>query len=214
MTNQTFPKVIPLRTRKFSCFFEPDTGFLRRIKSSGVEVIRTIYGAVRDKNWDTIEPRLKIERLESDDDSFCLEFSAQHADAFRGEASRWNFVLTAAPRTPFYAIGSAFARFILSPSVRAKPAGFGTRTACGKKESFRFSFLLINRSKIFERFPGSRQTVFMPVFSLKATSSKWRTSEIGRTLRSRPIARLLSCPSRSNLPPTKRFASVLFSLWS
>ena len=80
MTNQTFPKVIPLRTRKFSCFFEPDTGFLRRIKSSGVEVIRTIYGAVRDKNWDTIEPRLKIERVESDDDSFCLELSAQHGD--------------------------------------------------------------------------------------------------------------------------------------
>jgi D-apionolactonase len=80
MTNQTFPKVIPLRTRKFSCLFEPDTGFLRRIKSSGVEVIRTIYGAVRDKNWDTVEPRLKIERVESDDDSFCLEFSAQHED--------------------------------------------------------------------------------------------------------------------------------------
>ena len=80
MTNETFPKVIPLRTRKFSCLFEPDTGFLRRIKSSGVEVIRTIYGAVRDKNWDTVGPRLKVERVESDDDSFCLEFSAQHED--------------------------------------------------------------------------------------------------------------------------------------
>ena len=80
MTNQTFPEVIPLRTRKFSCLFEPGTGFLRRVKSSGVEVIRSIYGTVRDKNWDTVEPRLKIERVESDDDSFCLEFSAQHED--------------------------------------------------------------------------------------------------------------------------------------
>jgi D-apionolactonase len=80
MTNQTYPEQIPLQTRKFSCFFEPSTGFLRRIKSSGVEVIRTIYGAVRDKNWDTVEPRLKIERVQSDDDSFCLEFSAQHED--------------------------------------------------------------------------------------------------------------------------------------
>ena len=65
MTNQTYPEQIPLRTRKFSCFFEPSTGFLRRVKSSGVEVIRAIYGAVRDKNWDTVEPRLKIERVES-----------------------------------------------------------------------------------------------------------------------------------------------------
>jgi hypothetical protein len=80
MTNQTYPEQIPLQTRNFSCFFEPSTGFLRRIKSSGVEVIRTIYGAVRDKNWDTIEPRLKIERVESGDDSFCLAFSARHGD--------------------------------------------------------------------------------------------------------------------------------------
>jgi D-apionolactonase len=80
MTNQTFPKVIPLRTRKFSCLFEPDTGFLRRVNSSGVEVIRSIYGAIRDQNWDTVEPRLKIERVESNDDFFCLEFSAQHED--------------------------------------------------------------------------------------------------------------------------------------
>ena len=59
MTNQTYPEQIPLQTRKFSCFFEPSTGFLRRVKSSGVEVIRSIYGAVRDKNWDTVEPRLE-----------------------------------------------------------------------------------------------------------------------------------------------------------
>ena len=80
MTNQTYPEQIPLRTRKFSCFFEPSTGFLRRVKTSGVEVIRSIYGAVRDKNWDTIEPRLKIERVEQGDDSFCLEFAAHHED--------------------------------------------------------------------------------------------------------------------------------------
>jgi hypothetical protein len=78
MTNQKFPEVIPLQTRTFSCFFETSTGFLRRVKSSGVEVIRAIYGAVRDKNWDTIEPRLKVERVEEDDDSFCLEFAAHH----------------------------------------------------------------------------------------------------------------------------------------
>jgi hypothetical protein len=80
MTNQTYPEQIPLQTRKFSCFFEPSTGFLRRVKSSGVEVIRVIYGAVRDKNWDTVKPRLKIERLESGNDFFSLEFASDHED--------------------------------------------------------------------------------------------------------------------------------------
>ena len=71
-------EIIPLQTRKFSCFFQTSTGFLRRVKSSGVEVIRAIYGTVRDKNWDTIEPRLEIERIEQGDDSFSLHFTAHH----------------------------------------------------------------------------------------------------------------------------------------
>lgn len=70
--------MIPLQTRTFSCFFEVGTGFLRRVKSSEVEVIRTIYGAVRDKNWDTVEAQLRIEHLERNDDSFRLEFAVDH----------------------------------------------------------------------------------------------------------------------------------------
>ena len=71
-------EIIPLQTRKFSCFFQTRTGFLRRVVSSGVEVIRAIYGTVRDKNWDTIEPRLEIERIEQGQDSFSLHFTAHH----------------------------------------------------------------------------------------------------------------------------------------
>ena len=41
-------------------------------------MIRAIYGAVRDKNWDTVEPRLEIERIEQGDDSFSLNFTAHH----------------------------------------------------------------------------------------------------------------------------------------
>jgi D-apionolactonase len=71
-------EIIALRTRKFSCLFQASTGFLRRVKSSEVEVIRAIYGTVRDKNWDTIEPRLEIERVEQGEDSFSLRFTAHH----------------------------------------------------------------------------------------------------------------------------------------
>jgi D-apionolactonase len=70
--------IIPLQTRKFSCFFQTSTGFLRRVKSSGVEVIRAIYGAVRDKNWDTVEPVLDVERVEQGEDSFSLSFTVHH----------------------------------------------------------------------------------------------------------------------------------------
>ena len=80
MPDEQTSEIIPLQTRKFSCFFQTSTGFLRRIWSSGVEVIRAIYGTVRDKNWDTIEPRLQIERLEQSNDSFCLHFTADHED--------------------------------------------------------------------------------------------------------------------------------------
>ena len=78
MASQCFPEVIPLQTREFSCFFEPSTGFLRRVESSGVEVIRAIYAAVRDKNWDTVGAELEIERLEREEDSFRLSFTARH----------------------------------------------------------------------------------------------------------------------------------------
>ena len=78
MEDQIIPEMIPLRTRQYSCLFQMQTAFLRRVKSSGVEVIRAIYGALRDKNWDTVEPRLEIERIEQGDDSFSLNFTAHH----------------------------------------------------------------------------------------------------------------------------------------
>src|SRR6516225_2822770 len=56
MQCQNVPQWIPLRTRTLSCVFETDTGYLRPVKITGVEVLRAIYGAVRDRNWDTVLP--------------------------------------------------------------------------------------------------------------------------------------------------------------
>ncbi len=44
-------------------------------------MIRTIYGAVRDQNWNAIEGWLTIDRLERSDDFFRLEFTADHEGA-------------------------------------------------------------------------------------------------------------------------------------
>ncbi len=80
MPDEPPSEIIPLHTRKFSCFFQTSTGFLRHVKSSGVEVVRAIYGTVRDKDWDTVEPRLEIERVEQGHDSFALHFTAHHEE--------------------------------------------------------------------------------------------------------------------------------------
>jgi D-apionolactonase len=69
--------VIRLSTRTFTCFFETHTGFLRRIKTGNTEIIRMIYGAVRDHNWDTVEPRISIEGHSQQNDSFHLGYIAR-----------------------------------------------------------------------------------------------------------------------------------------
>ena len=68
---------VPLHTTAFECFFETDTGFIRRIQVGNVEVIRAIYGAVRDHNWTTILPVIKVTTLEQERDDFLLRFSAR-----------------------------------------------------------------------------------------------------------------------------------------
>jgi hypothetical protein len=57
---------IPLYTEAFECCFETDTGFIRRILVGNVEIIRAIYGAVRDHNWATILPVITVTALELD----------------------------------------------------------------------------------------------------------------------------------------------------
>ncbi len=79
---------ILLETRGLSCFFEPQTGFLRRVIVDGCEVIRAIYGAVRDQNWNTAEQEILVSRIETGDDFFRLEFQAE---CFAPEiVFRWN----------------------------------------------------------------------------------------------------------------------------
>ena len=79
-------RLIPLHTEALECFFETDTGFIRRIRVGDVEVIRAIYGAVRDHNWATILPAITVTALEQEKDRFLLRFSAR---CERGAISIW-----------------------------------------------------------------------------------------------------------------------------
>jgi hypothetical protein len=79
-------RLIPLQTTAFECFFETDTGFVRRIQVGNIEVIRALYGAVRDHNWATILPVITVTALEHERDGFLLRFSAR---CKRGGISFW-----------------------------------------------------------------------------------------------------------------------------
>jgi hypothetical protein len=58
-----------------------EQGTLRSIKLGTREIVRSIYAAVRDRNWGTIEPRFLSYEVESQEDSFRVHFVAQHANA-------------------------------------------------------------------------------------------------------------------------------------
>jgi hypothetical protein len=79
---------ILLKTSEFSCFFEPQTGFLRQVVVNGCEVIRAIYGAVRDQNWDTVQPKIVVSPISQSDDHFCLEFQVECSSS--AIEFRWN----------------------------------------------------------------------------------------------------------------------------
>ena len=193
MEDQTISEIIPLQTRKYSCFFQTSTGFLRRVKSSGVEVIRAIYGAVRDKNWDTVEPRLEIKRIEQGDDSFSLHFTAHHENepisfswkgTIEGRGGVLEFTFDGrAEKIVSFGIESVFACCIQSSNAQERLAGCSIQTARGKRDHFRDSFLLINPLRTFKRFRGILQIVSKRVFGWRVKSLKWKTSEIGQTLR-------------------------------
>jgi hypothetical protein len=79
---------ILLQTPELSCFFEPQTGFLRQVMVDGNEVIRAIYGAVRDQNWNTVQPEIVVGQMTSSDEHFHLEFQVKCSSA--GIAFTWN----------------------------------------------------------------------------------------------------------------------------
>jgi len=68
------PERIALRAGPLSMLFEPESGFLRHVRLGGREVLRGIYGAVRDQNWCTVPPGISNLRLERDGGGFRMTF--------------------------------------------------------------------------------------------------------------------------------------------
>ncbi|MEO7319077.1 MAG: hypothetical protein ABIZ56_08830 [Chthoniobacteraceae bacterium] len=57
--------------------FDPAEGWLRRVRCGDVEMVRAIYGAVRDRNWETVPPRLRDVQIEQSDAAFRVSFAVE-----------------------------------------------------------------------------------------------------------------------------------------
>jgi D-apionolactonase len=71
------PDPIPLRAGPLTLLFEPEGAFLRYVRLGDREILRGIYAAVRDANWDTVPPRVSALRLEQSEDTFLLTFDVE-----------------------------------------------------------------------------------------------------------------------------------------
>ena len=63
-----------LRTKNLTCRYEE--GRLRYVKAGDTEIVRMIYGAVRDANWDTIACDITNEHIQQEKDGFTLTYTA------------------------------------------------------------------------------------------------------------------------------------------
>jgi hypothetical protein len=88
--------VLELRAGPLSMTFDPSNAFIRHMRWGGQELVRAIYGAVRDQNWATIPSVMANLKTEVGSDSFrisfdvvCRERAVDYAwrGTIRGEAS-------------------------------------------------------------------------------------------------------------------------------
>jgi D-apionolactonase len=82
--------LLPLHAGPLQMAFDPGTGFLRHVRTGNREAIRGIFGAVRDRNWGTVEPAIEDLRIDERGGGFDLSFTAVCRDAesdfvWRGE---------------------------------------------------------------------------------------------------------------------------------
>lgn len=75
---ETLPEsAVQLRAGGHTALFEPATGWLRSIRLGQVEVLRAIYGAVRDCNWGTVTPQISNLQVEQKGSSFSVTFDVR-----------------------------------------------------------------------------------------------------------------------------------------
>jgi hypothetical protein len=76
-TDEPLKKAIKLRAGSLSMIFEPASAFLRCIRMEEKELVRGIYVAVRDRNWDTVRSKVSNLKVEYTQDGFDISFEVE-----------------------------------------------------------------------------------------------------------------------------------------
>jgi hypothetical protein len=91
-TDATVAERIELQAGPLQMCFEPEIGFLRYIRFGNQEVLRGLYSAVRDHNWDTIAPQITNLNVTQGDRSFEVMFDVAHVE--RDIDFKWRGTIT------------------------------------------------------------------------------------------------------------------------
>jgi hypothetical protein len=91
--------------------FDRRTAFLRHLRLGDREILRGIFGAVRDRHWDTVEPKVRILALECEPESFRVNFEAEcrsgdvhfawHGEISGAESGTVRFIFDGEAKRPF-----------------------------------------------------------------------------------------------------------------
>jgi D-apionolactonase len=72
--------LLPLRAGPVSFVFDQATASIRDLRVGGIEVVRGVYGAVRDRNWRTVPPVLRDLQVDAPDVACRVTFEADCVD--------------------------------------------------------------------------------------------------------------------------------------
>lgn len=65
-----------LKAGDLTCMYE--AGNLRYVKCGDIEIVRMMYGAVRDQNWDTVIPAIAEERIAENKEGIFISYTAMY----------------------------------------------------------------------------------------------------------------------------------------
>ncbi len=85
----------PLHAGPLAFEFDEDAASIRHLRVGVYEVVRGIYGAVRDRNWDTVVPVLRDVRVDARGDACRVTFVADCVSP--DVAFSWDGEITGAP---------------------------------------------------------------------------------------------------------------------
>jgi hypothetical protein len=71
------PTPVRLHAGPLTLLLEPASGFLRQIRRGDELLLNGIYAALRDRNWDTVEPEIRDLTIDQKPTSFVVSFVAE-----------------------------------------------------------------------------------------------------------------------------------------